>query len=1266
MMLRMFCLVIPGMFWGMDMVCRAGETDSSFAIATFSADVTPPVGHPLQAGVGVKPVVDVVDPLLAHGFVLIDGERRFVVCSVDWCGIGNEAHDEWRRRLAEAAGTTPERVLVSAIHQHDAPLADLEAERFVAEQKTGRRTLDVEFHDSAIKNVAEAIQVALPKARRVTHLGVGEAKVERVASTRRILGEDGKVEFVRGSASQAPRAKNDPEGLIDPMIKTLSFWDGEQALASISVYAVHPMSHYGQGLVSADFVGIARQRRQGDDPGVMHFYANGCAGNLGAGKYNDGSPEARVELAERLYQAWKSAWQSTRKRPLERIAFRSIPLALPIKQSGGFRREDLEAVLNSTSTSFDEKVRVAYALSWRTRHESGRKIDLPVLDFGSAILILLPGEPFVEYQLFAQQQRPETFVMTLGYGDYGPVYIPTDRAFDEGGYEPGSWSFVAPGVEAAMKETIALALHPEPPVQLAEQGRTDFTILTSAEPTVEEQTAASWLSETLEQVTGAKFAIQQESDKDHPQTVLRIAANMQMKSEEWHIQTSPKQVLLEGGLPRGVIYAVCEFLETDIGVLRLDPFTEHVPQRRNLVIEAMDRRGRPEFEQRFLFTGFPYAHPAQMGTNGSRWRVWNKEHIQAGPTNGDAPRGVPDGVHTLGHFISSKEFATEHPEYFSMDANGKRMLDDMGQRGLWIQPCVTNPDVRRIVIDRAIQFLRDDRDLAAKQQRAPAHMLVLSQNDNTTNLCLCPQCKAISEREGSEAGLNLDFVNHVARAIKTEFPDVFVQTEAYNFTLKPPATLRPEPNVLVRYCDNYGLSDMTRPLIDPRNAERLTLLDGWLQISKQSGVWDYWRTFDSHPPGLFAPSSNVRAMVSDLRLFRERGVSFLTIEVEDFMGAGLEPGPVSNDLQSFMPLRAWLGMKLLDDPQRDAETLLRTFCRAYYGPAAKPMLELLELIETRQQAMKANSSDRRRHVWLTEMCDAPFFASAYRCLDEATQAAAHDAATLTHVKRERIVIDSAYLWHGAAVIDSQLGLPTRADVLKRHRADWNDYLASVFDEEGRRIVTPFVETGLQLVEKLSPEDTLADRQAVATTEEELQLDGLLNEPFWKQARSLRLLPKDPSAANDDRSQIRFAWTVDSIYVGIEQPKATASAFWEVSMMTPDLNGTQAVLIAQHSGSIGAYFYQYPPEGMKAVPGRKSTSRIVVHNTDQTVTAEFRIPWTDLPTEAHPGDQFLLNIAAYPQPDSKAATHISSPWLIGPAPNYHPMYHSNIQLAPRSQ
>ncbi len=1240
-----------------------------FSMASFVAEVTPQIGHPLQAGVGVKPVVTVDDPLLAHGFVLLGAGKPVVLCSVDWCGIGNDAHDCWRDALATAAGTTRERIFVCAIHQHDAPLVDLEAERLIAAQKLGRGTLDLKFHEDAVSSVASALKGSLEKARRVTHVGVGQAKVERVASTRRILGADGKVEFVRGSASKDPRAKIDPEGLIDPFLKTLSFWDGDSPIASISAYATHPMSYYGQGQVSADFTGMARRRRQADQPGVLHFYANGCGGDLGAGKYNDGSPMAREELSERLYQGWKAAWEQTRKYPLERVAVRSIPLRLAPKDSAGFRVSDLDAIVTGANkNSFDERVRAAYALSWRKRCDAGQKLDLPVVDFGATQLLLLPGEPFVEYQLFAQQQRPDSFVVTLGYGDYGPVYIPTDRAFAEGGYEPGQWSFVAPGVEKSMKDAIAQGLKIEPPLTLANDGKTSFVVVMSAEPSLEEQTAAQWLSETLEQVTGAKFPIRAAGAKaanDATEYEIRVLTDSTLKPEEWLIQTSGDSLLLTGGRPRGAIYAVCEFLETHVGVERLDPFTEFVPKQPTLTIPALNRRGQPAFEHRYVFTGWPYTHSPSQGVNGGRWRIWNKEHIYAGPATGDYPRAVPDGVHTFGHFISAKEFAATHPEYFSMDADGKRMTNDMGNRQLWIQLCVTNEDVRRITLERAKKMLLDDDIEAKKSGRAPARMVVVSQNDNTTNLCLCPNCKAISDREGSESGALLDFVNHVARGLKVDFPDVTVQTEAYNFTLAPPRTIRPEANVMIRYCDNYGLSDMTRPLTDPRNAERLRLLDGWAKKAQQLAIWDYWRTFDPHPPGLFAPSTNVRAMHRDIQLFLDRGVRYVTIENEDFMGAGLNDSPTSNDLQSFMPLRAWLGMKLLDDPSHELEPLLERFCKGYYGAAARPMRELLEIIEERQSKIAANSSNMRRHVWLEALCDATFFANAYRCLDSAALAAKDDATSLIHVRRERIIVDSAFLWIEAAVRrqDSVASsrLPPRTLVLQRHRSDWTAYVASVFDKTGQETIAPLIEPGLQLLEKLQTADTDSTRTAIATTEAEITHDGHLSEPAWQQARSLRLLPRDPNAPNDDHSQFRFAWTPEALYVAIEQPTATAAAIWEVSLMTPDRKGVQVALHAQPSGSVAAYFYAYPATGMIAVPGRKSLSKFVSIKTATHVTAEFRIPWADLSTEAKSNDELLLNIGTFPKPDSRVSSHVSSPWLIGTSPTYNPAYYGTIRL-----
>ena len=111
--------------------------------------------------VDIAPAREVLDPLQARGVVLLGGERPLVLVAVDWCEIRNEAYDRWRSALAEAAGTARERVLVSSVHQHDAPVADLEAERLLRSRNAAGSVCDPEFHDQAVRRVAASLRAAL-------------------------------------------------------------------------------------------------------------------------------------------------------------------------------------------------------------------------------------------------------------------------------------------------------------------------------------------------------------------------------------------------------------------------------------------------------------------------------------------------------------------------------------------------------------------------------------------------------------------------------------------------------------------------------------------------------------------------------------------------------------------------------------------------------------------------------------------------------------------------------------------------------------------------------------------------------------------------------------------------------------------------------------------------------------------------------------------------------------------------------------------------
>jgi hypothetical protein len=434
----------------------AAPGEGPYDLATFSADVTPPLGHALMGG-GIAPAKRIADPLFARGFVLMGAGRPVVLAAIDWCEIRNDAYERWREVLAHAAGTEPRRVMVTSLHQHDTPIADLTAQGLLSRAHAAGIICDVDFHERAVQGVAQALRKGLDGARRVTHVGMGQAKVEQVASNRRYLGSDGTPRFDRMSATRDALIRGQPEGTIDPWLKALSFWDGDRPVLALSCYATHPMSYYGGGDVSTDFVGLARKRRQDDEPGLFQIYVSGCSGNVTAGKYNDGTPGNRPVLAERIYQAMVAAWKSTERFPIEHVGFRAVPLRLVPRSSPGFTVEDLEKRLATDPRPFGQCL-AALGLSWRKRTDAGVPIDVTALDLGRARLLLLPGESYVEYQLLAQRLCPDSFVVTMGYGESAPGYISTDKHFEEKDSNLNDWCWVAPGSEAALDQAIRDAL----------------------------------------------------------------------------------------------------------------------------------------------------------------------------------------------------------------------------------------------------------------------------------------------------------------------------------------------------------------------------------------------------------------------------------------------------------------------------------------------------------------------------------------------------------------------------------------------------------------------------------------------------------------------------------------------------------------------------------------------------------------------------------------------------------------------------------------
>ncbi len=421
-------------------------------LSTFQVEVTIPIGHPCMGG-GIAPAKEIVDPLFAHGFILRGAGKPVAFVAFDWCEIRNGAYELIRKNVAEAIGTEPVRIMVCALHQHDAPIPDIEAQELLEKYKAKGAVCDLGFLEKTAIRVAEAAKRAMAEAKPITHISTGQAKVEQVASNRRYLDENGKVQYNRMSASRDPKIRAGEEGTIDPFLKTIGFWNGDSPVLGLSAYATHPMSYYGQGGVSADFVGLARKRRQAETPGVFQMYASGCSGNVTAGKYNDGDPANRVLLADRMHKAMVAAWKDTKRVAIRDVSFRSEPLKLEARKSAGFSEDELMTRLKNDAKPFGQCL-AALGLSWKHRVESGRAIDVPVLDFGSVAILLLPAEAYVEFQLAAQKLRPESFVLVAGYGECGPGYIPIERAWSENDGNLSDWCWVEKGSEKRMLDTM--------------------------------------------------------------------------------------------------------------------------------------------------------------------------------------------------------------------------------------------------------------------------------------------------------------------------------------------------------------------------------------------------------------------------------------------------------------------------------------------------------------------------------------------------------------------------------------------------------------------------------------------------------------------------------------------------------------------------------------------------------------------------------------------------------------------------------------------
>ncbi|MCA9026335.1 MAG: arylsulfatase [Planctomycetaceae bacterium] len=427
-------------------------------VSVFDVDATPPLGSPLAYTTHKERVA----ALRLKGIILQGNGQPIVLVAVDWIGIGNGANERFREVIADAVATDISRVSVHVLHQHDAPFVDFGAEEILQAEGLGGKTFNVGWVNDFLRQVGEAAKTAAASTRNVTHVGLGMAPVKEVASNRRILGPDGKVKHVRYTACADPEVRAYPEGLIDPKLRSISFYDGDELLSVVTYYATHPQSYYRLDKAHPDFPGMAREARQ-QLMDVPHIHFNGAGGNIGAGKYNDGSHANRAVLAAKVEDGMRRAFENTKRFEVSADDLDWNVESVTLPPADHLVEDQLMSEIRNADAPFLQRDTSARKLAFLSRCQAGVSIDIGCLTLGDARILHLPGELFVEYQLAAQRLRPDLFVAMAAYGEYGPCYIGTEAAYPQGGYEtsPDS-SFVSPKVEGVLMPAIARLLDVDP------------------------------------------------------------------------------------------------------------------------------------------------------------------------------------------------------------------------------------------------------------------------------------------------------------------------------------------------------------------------------------------------------------------------------------------------------------------------------------------------------------------------------------------------------------------------------------------------------------------------------------------------------------------------------------------------------------------------------------------------------------------------------------------------------------------------------------
>ena len=317
----------------------------------------------------------------------------------------------------------------------------------------------------------------------------------------------------------------------------------------------------------------------------------------------------------------------------------------------------------------------------------------------------------------------------------------------------------------------------------------------------------------------------------------------------------------------------------------------------------------------------------------------------------------------------------KHPEYFSMNAEGKRIPNG--------QLCLSNPDLRKLLTQR----FRHAASIGGK-----GIYMVGSTDTHNVRYCFCKDCQKLMDKYQCNGGPLWDYMLELCENVK-DMPDVYVTTLIYKGweqTEKAPVGIKFPPNFIA----DAGLLNADRvPSLKPKSRmpdgkffNAYENLKQWCKISDHVSYWYYSNS---------TPVQGYQRIQKEFRELRTAGVKSVG---SCGVGGGIE----------FYDINQYMFFQLARNPEMDAETAVKEIVAHKYGAAAEKMYQYI----TEAQKLHFDLLPKYKSLCGTEDTYEryPFFtgeqlAAWQKRFDEMTELVKNDPRTARNVRIARVGLD---------------------------------------------------------------------------------------------------------------------------------------------------------------------------------------------------------------------------------------------------------------------